>query len=144
MLVICILDCFFRGHQMHQPRLRNSTINMNLSFRRLRKLYLRYLPQGLQLVCQLCQFTAASWDGLKLHASSEKHINQFALYQVIMIYSSDFSMVYHNYHSAGHFCYATFLQSITRKNQIRILESKYILNIYQESLRKWLLVDKQH
>jgi hypothetical protein len=39
------------------------------------------LPQGLQLVCQLCQFTAASWDGLKLHASSEKHINQFALYQ---------------------------------------------------------------
>nr|AAW30422.1 ATBF [Oikopleura dioica] len=44
---------------------------------------LRYLPQGLQLVCQLCQFTAASWDGLKLHAASEKHLNSVQLYQKV-------------------------------------------------------------
>jgi hypothetical protein len=40
------------------------------------------LPQGLQLVCQLCQFTAASWDGLKLHAASENHLSSVQLYQV--------------------------------------------------------------
>ena len=44
--------------------------------------FFRYLPQGLQLICQLCQFTAASWDGLKLHAAGEKHQQQYQLYQV--------------------------------------------------------------
>lgn len=44
--------------------------------------HFRYLPQGLQLICQLCQFTAASWDGLKLHAAGEKHQQQYQLYQV--------------------------------------------------------------
>jgi len=44
---------------------------------------LRYLPQGLQLVCQLCQFTAASWDGLKLHAASENHLSSVQLYQKV-------------------------------------------------------------